>query len=184
MAKYFVPCLCGRQLAVDTGQAGESLVCDCGATVAVPTLRQLRQLPEAREESAVATGPTWGLRQAAITVSLLLAALCLISAAASRSSEQPVPTIDPVVRTTLVDKQVSAMTPLAAWQSWIESYQSLATTGFEVYKHPATDAMQQNLDWHRWIQKAALALAGVCVVAAVVLGLGGAKERVASDAAK
>jgi hypothetical protein len=139
----------------------------------VPTLRQLRQLPEAREELAVANSPTWGLRQAAMTVSLLLAAVCLIAAAASRSSEQPVPTIDPVVRTTLVDKQVSAMTPLQAWQSWIESYQSLATTGFEVYKHPATDAMQQNLDWHRWIQWSALGLAAVCVAAAVVLGFTG-----------
>ena len=51
MAKYLVPCVCGRQHAVDTGQAGESLVCECGATVAVPTLRQLRELPPAREES-------------------------------------------------------------------------------------------------------------------------------------
>ena len=168
MAKYLVPCLCGRQLAVDTGRAGESLVCDCGATVAVPTLRQLRQLPEAREESVAVGGSAWGFRQAAITVSLLLAAVCLIVAAASRYSERPIPTIDPVVRTTLVDKQVSAMTPLQAWQSWIESYQSLATTGFEVYKHPATDAMQQNLDWHRWIQWSALGLAAVFVVVAVV----------------
>jgi hypothetical protein len=168
MAKYLVPCACGRRLAVDTGQAGESLVCDCGATVAVPTLRQLRQLPATREESAPVGGPAWGFRQGAITVSLLLAAVCLIVATASRMSERPVPTIDPAARTSLVDRQVTAMTPLDAWQSWNDSYQSLSTTGFEVYKHPATDAMQQNLDWHRWIQWSTLGLAAVFVAAAAV----------------
>jgi hypothetical protein len=171
MAKYLVPCVCGRRLAVDTGQAGESLVCECGATVAVPTLRQLRQLPESCDVAAAPAGSTWGLRQGAITVSLLLAAVCLVLAGLSKYSEQPLPTIDPVARTASVDKQVGAMTPLEAWQVWINSYQSLATTGFEVYKHPASAAMEMNLDWHRAIQWSALGLAAVFLATAGVLGL-------------
>lgn len=176
MAKYLVSCLCGRQHAVDTGQAGESLACGCGATVAVPTLRQLRQLPEARTEATLTARPAWGFRQGAMTVSLLLAAICLVMAGASRFSERPVPKIDPVARTVQVDKQVDAMTPLEAWQLWNNQYRSLSTTGFEVYKHPAAAVMQQNLDWHHWIQITTLAAAAVFGVTAAVLGFGGGKE--------
>jgi hypothetical protein len=176
MAKYLVPCVCGRQLAVDAPQAGDSLVCDCGATVAVPALRQLRELPSAREELAAANEPTWGFRQGAITVILLVAAASLVVAGASRYSEQPVPTIDPVTYAQTVDRLMHQMTPLQCWERWVDTYQPLATTGFDVYKHPATDAMQQVLNWHHWIQRIALALAAVCVAAAVVLGFAGRGE--------
>jgi len=179
MAKYLLTCACGRQHTVETRQAGESLACDCGSQVAVPTLRQLRQLPAASEETTAAAGPAWGLRQGAITMILLLAAACLALAGVSRYSERPVPTLDAVQYTENVDRLVGNMTPLEGWQRWIETYQPLTTTGFEVYKHPATDAMQQNLDWHRWIQKAMLAAAVVCVVAAIIIGFaggGGAKS--------
>jgi hypothetical protein len=137
--------------------------------VAVPTLRQLRQLPAAGEETTAAASPAWGLRQAAITVSLLLAAMCLTLAGVSRYSERPVPTIDPVKYSEDIDQLVSKLTPLEGWQRWIDTYLPLSITGFEVYKHPATDAMQQILDWHRWIQKAMLAAAAVFGLAAVVL---------------
>jgi hypothetical protein len=76
-----------------------------------------------------------------------------------------------VARTALVEREVSKMTPVVAWKSWVDTYQPLAATGFEVYKHPAADAMQQDLDWHRWIQRIALASAAVFAVAAVVFGV-------------
>ncbi len=173
MAKYLLTCACGRQHVVETRQAGESLECGCGTMVAVPTLRQLRMLPAAREETTATVSPPWGLRQAAITVNLLLAAACLTLAGVSRYSERPVPTIDPVKYSAEVDRLVSQLTPLEGWQRWIDTYQPLSITGFEAYKHPATDAMQQNLDWHRWIQWSAFSLAAVFLAAAVVLALAG-----------
>jgi hypothetical protein len=179
MARYLVPCDCGREHAVDAGQAGDRLACDCGATVTVPALRKLRELPVAREQSPAESGPIWGMRQAAMTVCLLAATACLIVAGASWYSERPVPTIDPAKYATSVDRLVSQMTPLHGWQRWVDTYQPLATRGFDVYKHPATDAMQRVLDWHHWIERIGLALAAVCVVAAVVLrfaGGGGAKS--------
>jgi hypothetical protein len=178
MAKYLVTCTCGRQLAVETGQAGESLTCDCGATVAVPPFRQLRELPVERQDAAPAAGSTWGLREGAITVCLLVALACLIAAAASRYSEQPLPTIDPVARTESVDRELTNMTPLQAWERWIDFYEPLKTSGFIVYKHPETDAMQTELDWHRWIQRAALGLAAVFgVVAAGMWFAGGGRAK-------
>jgi hypothetical protein len=176
MAKYLGACVCGRQHQVETRQAGESFACDCGAKITVPTLRQLRQLPEAREEIAASTGTPWGARQGAMTVSLLLAAVSLAIAGLSRYSERPVPTLDSVAYTQNVNRLVTNMTPLQAWERWIDTYQPLTTTGFEVYKHPATDAIQKNLDWHRWIQLIAVGLAAVFGVMAVVLGVSGGKQ--------
>jgi len=173
MAKYLVPCVCGREHEVDAGQAGDRLTCDCGATVTVPTLRQLRQMPTVREQSAAETGPIWGFRQAAMTLCLLAAAACLVVAGASWFSEQPVPTIDPTAYAQNVDRRVRQLTPLQGWRRWVDTYQPLATTGFNVYKHPATDRMQQVLDWHHWIERIALALAAVCVVAAMAFRFAG-----------
>ncbi len=169
MAKYLVPCVCGRQHAVEAGQAGDRLACDCGATVAVPTLRKLREMPTEREESPAEGRPIWGFRQAATTVCLLAAAVCLVAAGASWFSERPVPVIDPAAYAKNVDRMVSQLTPLQGWQRWVDTYLPLATNGFEVYKHPAADAMQQVLDWHHWIERIALVLAAVCVVAAMAL---------------
>lgn len=171
MAKYLLTCSCGRQHTVETGQAGESISCECGATLPVPTLRQLRQLPEAREAQPAAAEPAWGPRQATITVSLLLLAVCLAIAAMSRLSEKPVPVIDPVIYAKNVDQLVTNMTPLQGWQRWIDTYEPLKSTGFNVYKHPESEAMQTELDWHRWIQRAALGLATVFGVVALALAL-------------
>lgn len=169
MAKHLLTCACGRQHTVETRQAGESLACDCGAKIAVPALRQLRQLPEAGAETTAVAQPAWGFRQGAITVSLLLAAVCLAIAGASRYSEQPVPTLDTEKYSENVDRLVGNMTPLEGWQRWNDSYEPLLSTGFEVLKHPATDAMQQKLDWHRAIQWSALTLAAVFGIAALAL---------------
>jgi len=169
MAKYLLTCACGRQHTLETRQAGELLTCGCGTTVAVPTLRQLCQLPEARAESASATQTTWGFRQGAITLSLLLAALCLALAAMSRYSEQPVPTLDVAKYAKDIDRLVSNLTPLEGWQRWIDTYQPLTTTGFEVYRPRNADAMQKNLDWHHVIEIAMLAAAAVCVAVAAAV---------------
>jgi hypothetical protein len=178
MAKYLVTCACGRQLAVETGQAGDSIPCECGAQVAVPTFRQLRTLPVATEATATAAaGASWGKRQGAITVSLLLAALFLALAGVSRMSEVPVPVFDPTARNKSIDQDVSNMTPLAAWQVWVANYRTLSHTGFEVFKHPMNDSMQITLDWHRAIQKTLLSLAAACVVAAVLLVFSGGGKK-------
>jgi hypothetical protein len=181
MAKYLVTCSCGRQLAVETGQAGETITCDgCGATIVAPTLRQLRTLPVATEAAGTTTtGPSWGARQGAMTASLLVAVLCLILAAVSRMSEIPVPEFDPAARTATIDRDVANMTPVNAWDIWVNNYRTLSLTGFEVFKHPATASMQTTLDWHRAIQKTLVSVAAACTVGAVVLWLstrGGDKE--------
>jgi hypothetical protein len=178
MAKYLLACACGREHAVETRQAGESIPCDCGTRLEVPTLRKLRELPLAGEVEAAA-GPAWGARQGAMTACLLVVAASLVVAAACRLTEVPLPTIDPVKYSASVDQLVSNMTPLEAWERWVDTYQPLATTGFEIYRHPASAAIQLNLDWHRWIEWVALGLAAVFGGVAGAIGLaGGTKSKV------
>jgi hypothetical protein len=173
MSKYMLSCACGRQHTVETRQAGEIVACECGATVAVPTLRQLRELPAAPSDaaSAGAAGPSWGVRQRVITVCLLLAAAFLVVAGVSRALQKPVPTLDAAKYTENVEWMVGKLTPLQAWERWYDSYEPLRTTGFEVYRHPAEAAMQQALTNHQWTQGIAMVLAAVCFVVAAIAWL-------------
>jgi hypothetical protein len=44
--RYLLPCTgCQQSIPVEIAQAGETVRCDCGADVPVPTLRELRRLP-------------------------------------------------------------------------------------------------------------------------------------------
>lgn len=178
MARYLVACTCGRQHTVETRQAGETIACECGATVAVPTLRQLRQLPEASAVASATTAtsahsaaPNWGVRQRVITLSLLAAAACLAIAGTSRSLEEPVPKLDTAAYTQNVERLVGTMSPLQAWQRWYDTYEPLRATGFEVYKHPAEAAMKQALTWHHVLQVVSLGLAALMGVVAVAAWL-------------
>ncbi len=54
---YLVSCNCGEQLRVRVSQAGERLTCKCGATVSVPTIRGLKQLPVVTDEEHKPVAP-------------------------------------------------------------------------------------------------------------------------------
>ena len=45
--KYLLPCSCGKSVAVEVSQAGQSVRCPCGNTLDVPAMRLIRQLPPA-----------------------------------------------------------------------------------------------------------------------------------------
>ncbi|MCC6509855.1 MAG: hypothetical protein IT423_12150 [Pirellulaceae bacterium] len=52
---YQITCSCGRKHAVTVSQAGQNLTCSCGNSLAIPTLRGLKELPPA--DTAVAPAP-------------------------------------------------------------------------------------------------------------------------------
>lgn len=43
-ARYLLPCECGATTPIEVNQAGSSVVCSCGKTLEVPSLRAVRQL--------------------------------------------------------------------------------------------------------------------------------------------
>ena len=65
--RYLLVCkACGNPTPVARRQAGESLVCACGATLEVPTLLQLQRLEKVPDEAsgeAAARGAAWSVRK-------------------------------------------------------------------------------------------------------------------------
>jgi cytochrome c-type biogenesis protein CcmH/NrfG len=86
---YLLPCLCGRQLSVSSAQAGQTVQCECGQAVEVPTMRGLRELEVADARSA-ARAENWGDRQR-VTLGLFIASLGCLAVAAYLAIEAPAP---------------------------------------------------------------------------------------------
>lgn len=47
---HLLTCTCGKEHVVNASQAGQEIPCTCGASVSVPTLRELSALPKATRE--------------------------------------------------------------------------------------------------------------------------------------
>ena len=61
---YLLPCpQCERKLSVDTSQAGEQLRCACGASVEVPSMRQIRALEPSDPDPGAERTSRWDPRR-------------------------------------------------------------------------------------------------------------------------
>ena len=47
---YLLPCKCGQSVEVEPGQAGQTVKCDCGENLLVPSMLQVKALPVAPEK--------------------------------------------------------------------------------------------------------------------------------------
>ncbi len=124
--KYLLPCSCGQQTPVEASQAGQTIRCQCGATLEVPTMRGLAQLDRAGPESQVpgplpagtrkgaSKAPTshWGPRQGALLVGALIAALGFGFA-----------THFYVTRPRIIE--AASLSPLETWQLWFDLKQGI-----------------------------------------------------------
>jgi hypothetical protein len=158
-------------MPVELSQAGQELRCECGATVAVPTFRQLRELPLATAAAAKsdAAPRKWGARQGTIAASLIIAGLLLLGAAASRITEPQLPQFHPEARNKQVSGEIDKLAPAEAWKIWTENYRQLAYSGFAPMQHELSDIIQQVIDQHRRIQSALAVLAAICGVVAFIV---------------
>ncbi len=85
--RYTLECACGAKTGVSPGQAGQELACQCGRTLSVPLLRELRQLPPFTEPTGAARAAAPSANPEArrspfLFVSLLLTILSLSASAA------------------------------------------------------------------------------------------------------
>lgn len=72
---HLLTCSCGKEFTVSRSQAGQEITCDCGQTLAVPTLRGFSDLPTAGEVET--TPAAWGgWRGPAMAI---FSAICLIA---------------------------------------------------------------------------------------------------------
>lgn len=49
-SQYLLPCSCGKSVCVSASQAGDGVNCTCGKFLLVPSIRELRKLPEAAKD--------------------------------------------------------------------------------------------------------------------------------------
>jgi hypothetical protein len=175
MSSYLLSCSCGGRLVVETGQAGETLRCDCGRQVVVPALRQLRALPPADDVAAIDTkaAAAWSTRHAVVTVLLLAAFASLAVVGVSWWRQPTLPTFNPAGWTQLMDTKISELTPEAAWQAWVQFYEPLTQNGFSPIEYHGTAAIEQEIGRRRWVQLIFGSLAAVCLIAAAVTSVSG-----------
>ena len=82
--KYRFPCeRCGEKLVIDVSQAGRQIICRCGAALEVPSLRAIRALETAPDDSVRPRRPSWNLgRGVTFAGGLVIAMLGLLAAGA------------------------------------------------------------------------------------------------------
>ena len=172
MSRYLLSCTCGKSVPVELRQAGEKVPCACGATLDVPPLRELRRLPAAMTTDAVATASSrWGVRQGAITASLIVAILLAIASALSWYTEPTLPRFDPAARTRIVEENLARLTAVAGWRLWVDAYLPLSRTGLREYEYPEADAIRQQIARHRFNEATMLIGAGIFVGMAAIVAV-------------
>lgn len=118
--KRKLPCpACQQLLLVQMTQAGESVLCTCGHSVVVPTMRELRQLPTDELQSATQpqSGAAWSPLQG-----FLFVAGCLMFLAACyghfRISSERSGLIIKAPEFPEMPFDVQILSPTQAWEAW------------------------------------------------------------------
>jgi hypothetical protein len=170
MSKYLLNCPCGKQVSVDVGQAGGKVACACGKQLDVPTLRNLRHLPQVETDRAAAT-VGWNPRKGIIAASLIVAGLLAAYAGWNFLTEPTVPKFADVYDSSEVEANWDKMNPVEAWTLWIDIYRPLAKTGFHTYEHPHKAAIEDHVAFRRVLQSTLLIIAAVAVAIAITAAL-------------
>jgi hypothetical protein len=79
--KYLLPCPCGQKTPITLSQSGQSIRCQCGRMLDIPTMLEIRRLERAELEAATEPRRTWGFRQRLVllgTVTTLIAAFLAV----------------------------------------------------------------------------------------------------------
>lgn len=118
--RYLLPCSCGREIPVETGQAGELVRCACGATVEVPTLLRMRALKPAAPEAAAAPPPAtrWGMRQRLLLLGTLIV-LVFGGLALRAYSDRP------QAEEVFTYASLESLTYVGVWQIWQDLQQGV-----------------------------------------------------------
>ena len=118
---YLLRCPCGRDIVVQTGQAGQRVSCTCGQNSQVPTLREIRQLPQAADSSAFpnSDNPSWNVYRGTSFVlgclTTLIAAGLLVHFGLQRSK---LDLEKPNYENAQFAAELENLTPEDTWKAW------------------------------------------------------------------
>jgi len=167
VAKYLLPCTCGRQIVVEPRQAGQMIPCACGASLQAPTLLDMTALEPAPMVLASPSPPaTWGLKN---RLRLLGAVLLLmaVGGAAWLYFTRPVSRFD-VIAPEQLRETAKGLSPLQTWTYWEQMKQGLDRRVDQKY-------LDRLDEWHLTI--GAVAVLGIVGVALIIVGAVGFRAR-------
>lgn len=132
--KYLLTCECEAKHPVGAHQAGSQLACECGRTLQVPRLGELRQLP--REEAATtaaAETSRWGVGQSVVMAGLTIGLLALAVGLWAHFSMPSVSKYRDVVgewSKAQLEEWLAQATPADTYRVWNQELELLTTNGF------------------------------------------------------
>ncbi|MCE5269137.1 MAG: hypothetical protein LLG00_14775 [Planctomycetaceae bacterium] len=165
-SKYWLPCVCGEQIAIEPRQAGETVGCRCGHILQAPTMREIRALEPAPEDALPQPQATlsWGWRHG---LRLLGGATAVVAIcwALWLYLNPPISRFD-AFNPEMIRSDAATMPPAVTWDSWQKAKEGLDRRVDNQY---ACD-----VDTHRGLYVAAMVLAiagiGLIIVGAVPAG--------------
>ena len=168
---HLLPCTsCQQSIPVETSQAGRVVSCECGAEIAVPTLREIRRLPKGEEPqvaSAAGGKAAWSSAQGSLfALGFVIAAMAAGSAgyyylAASRIETSALSSEDKLVG----EQVIAEMEARDAYVVW----KKLQIVGIGDQKKP--EYVEQEEKKVRYQARSRIALV-VLVVGVLTMGLG------------
>lgn len=167
-ARYLLPCSCGASIPVAASQAGGALRCEaCQATLDVPRLRDLRELPV--EAVATRAGSGWSFRLGVLTAGVLLAT-ALAAGAGYFAATEPAPPapFDAEARKEMVETGLDNLPPKELFQMFVQMYEPMAARGIEKLEPPRNRAINKAIENSQLYRDILLYAAGG--VLAVALG--------------
>jgi hypothetical protein len=159
--RYLLPCdQCGEKLAIDANQAGRQIVCQCGATLVVPSFRAIREL-ETTGEAPLSTArrrkwnPARGLTFASglmtIVAGLFIAVMAGLYWYHTDTTEYPGPDLSQAAQ------ELDALDAVEILEIW----KDMEENGMGPYVVPQHIMAQQWAERCRWIMLIGLAVVAV-----------------------
>lgn len=165
MTTYLLECRCGKSVPVEVGQAGGRISCSCGSVLDVPPLRKLRQLPVAAVEQE-RSRTRWSTRHGVIAASLIIVVAITAANIWSLMSQPAIPKFDPMRYQQDVDRELARLTPIAAWNLWIDHYRPLAERGFSELQLSNLEEIQAQVAHRQGIRRTLWVVIGIFAVTA------------------
>jgi hypothetical protein len=170
-AKYLLPCACGRQSIVEPRQAGQTIVCPCGASLDVPTMRDITAL-EPAPDVVVGDAPAqavWGRNQRLLFQGIVIV-LAAILGGVWLYIERPRSRFE-TIDAEQIKQTAKGLSPVRTWEIWETMKQGLDRRTDEQY----AEAMLRFRAWQVVVGIAALL--GVTLIVVGAMGARGAKPQ-------
>lgn len=114
--KYLLPCRCGRQIGVETREAGETTVCPCGQSLLIPTMLEITRLEPAPVETSEPAQGAWGWQHSMIFLGGAMLVLAIAYGVYLRWN-RPIASIDAIDPQT-IQERANRLPPVWTWHYW------------------------------------------------------------------